>query len=504
MAKRSIFVKIYVCFWLATLLVVAAQIGLDRLTKSHAPIADRLKDALTPLLTEYGHRALEYRATGDNNSLKKATDQLKRSTGIDAYLIGEAGRDGADRTISDEVLSIGLRAKQGGKAEFSLLNEKALLALPVRDRDGNLYSVVGDLPLPPFRPGSPPPPGRPPSEPFAKLPFLGYGSPPPPPFLFGPGPPPPPSTVLFLLRLLLTLVISGGVCYLLARYLTGPVVKLREATRRFAGGELAVRIGPGTGKWKDELSELANDFDLMAERISSLMIQQRRLIRDISHELRSPLTRLTIAVELLRRKSSPEATPALDRIEKEAVLLNEMIGQTLAISKLESYAEGVKMAPLDLARLLEEIREDADFEASARRRKVELREIAPCSLWGSEEWLRSAVENVVRNALRYTEENTTVDIRVRQVVQDSIPQAEISVRDHGPGVPEYHVPYLFQPFYRISDARERQTGGTGIGLAIAERVVRLHHGSIAASNAPDGGLIVTIKLPLAPDQVREA
>jgi signal transduction histidine kinase len=321
--------------------------------------------------------------------------------------------------------------------------------------------------------------------------------PPPPPFLFDPGPPPPPSTPLLFLRLFITLLISGGVCYWFARYLTLPVIKLRDATRRFAGGELTVRIGKSTGKWKDELSQLANDFDSMAERIELLLTQQRQLIRDISHELRSPLARLIIAVELVRRQAGGETIPALDRIEKEAMLLNEMIGQVLAITRFESDVETIQMDTIDLAILLKEIADDANFEAHARNCTVQFTEITACVVSGNKEWMRRAVENVVRNAVRYTNVNTKVDIKLEQIVDNSASYAEISVRDHGIGVPEANLPYLFRPFYRVSNARERQTGGAGLGLAITERVVNLHHGSIMVSNVSDGGLTVVIRLPIA-------
>ena len=245
-----------------------------------------------------------------------------------------------------------------------------------------------------------------------------------------------------------------------------------------------MRIGKNTGKWKDELSELADDFDGMAERIESLLTQQRQLIRDISHELRSPLARLAIAVELVRRQTGEESITALDRIEREAILLNEMIGQVLAISRFESNIETIQIAPVDLTILLEEITDDANFEAHARNCIVQLIESRECIISGNEEWLRRAIENVVRNAVRYTYMNTTVDIRLKQTALNSTSYAEISIRDHGPGVSEANLPHLFRPFYRVSNARERQTGGTGLGLAITERAVAFHNGSITASNVP--------------------
>jgi two-component system sensor histidine kinase CpxA len=349
-------------------------------------------------------------------------------------------------------------------------------------------------PQPPFLTGPHPPPlpGPPPPSLFLTGPH------PPPPFFHKPGLPPPPSAPLLLLRLFITLIISGGVCYWFARYLTSPVIKLRDATRCFASGDLTVRIGKSAGQWKDELSELAGDFDSIAERIELLLTQQRQLIRDISHELRSPLARLVIAVELVRRRTGQEAIPALDRIEKEAMLLNEMIGQVLAITRFDSHIEAVQTAIVDLEKLLKEVADDANFEAHARNCIVQFTGSAPCTISGNEEWLRRAVENVVRNAVRYTHVNTTIDIRLERIVHNSMPYAEISVRDHGNGVPEANLPHLFRPFYRVSNARERQTGGAGLGLAITERVVKLHNGFITASNIPDNGFIVLIRLPIEP------
>jgi len=304
-----------------------------------------------------------------------------------------------------------------------------------------------------------------------------------------------------LFRLFITLFISGGACYLLARYLTSPIVRLREAARRFAGGELSARSGRRKVVWKDELSDLANDFDVMAERIESLVTQQRRLVQDVSHELRSPLARLTIAVELLRGQG-PAATPStLTRIEKEAMSLNEMIGQVLDLTRIEGDISSVVMAPVDLAPLLGEIVDDANFEANTGGRGVRLLESEPCVVAGNEEWLRRGIENVIRNAIRYTLDNTMVEVRLTRSKEAGARYARISVRDHGGGVPEADLPHLFRPFYRVSTARDRQSGGAGLGLAITKSAVTLHRGSVTARNAADGGLLVIIELPVDNDPV---
>ncbi|OPY77399.1 MAG: Sensor protein CpxA [Syntrophorhabdus sp. PtaU1.Bin058] len=503
MTRRNIFVKIYLCFWLATLLIMAAQIMLDRLMRPASPDPGYLLHVLSPTLAMHGYKALDYYILGDRDAMAKETLQLKRLSGIDAYVLDEKDKDINNGPAPREVLEIARQARKTGKAEFSSTRKRTLLALPMRGSDGNHYCIVGDVPAAAFDHSPPPPPPQTFSDPSVHRPHEKPGLPPfglgigPPMFLLGHGPPPFASTSLSLFRLFITLIISAGICYLLARYLTSPILKLRDVTRRFAGGELTARMGGSNSIWKDELSELADDFDRMAERIESLMTQQRQLISDISHELRSPLARLTVAVELVRRQTGAEVAPALDRIEREAMVLNEMIGQVLAMTRFESNVETIPMAPVDLERFLKEIANDANFEAHARNCTVRITESTACSVFGNEEWLRRAVENVVRNAIRYTHADTTVDIGLRQTVSDQVMYAEISIRDHGPGVPNADLPFLFRPFYRVSNARDRQTGGTGLGLAITERTVTLHHGSVTASNAPEGGLIVVIRLPSA-------
>ena len=463
MRKRSIFLKIYLWFWLTTALILAAQVGLDRLTDSGPPIAFHVQQTLKPVLAMYGHTALQYHLSGDQDALRKWTDELKTLTALDAYLLDSTGQGATDRPLPQDVRVVAERARQSGKTELSLLRHRALMALPLKAEDGSYFCVVADV----LGEAFPPPPRR--------------------------------NAFLDAFRLLMILAVSGGVCYGLTRYLTAPVIKLREATQRLAGGELSVRVGKDVARRKDEFSGLADDFDRMAARIESLMTQQRQLLGDISHELRSPLARLNLALELARRQTGMEAVTALNRIETEAELLKEMIDQVLTLTRLEGGIEGVQMASVDLAKLVTEIADDADFEAHASNCAVRLAENTGCTVLGNEELLRRAIENIARNAVRYTGENSTVDITLRRTTDDSISYAEISVRDHGQGVPEEEIPHLFRPFYRVSNARERQTGGAGLGLAITERAVNLHHGSVKVSNAAGGGLLAVIRLPLLPD-----
>jgi two-component system sensor histidine kinase CpxA len=234
----------------------------------------------------------------------------------------------------------------------------------------------------------------------------------------------------------------------------------------------------------------------MAERVETLVNAQQRLIRDISHELRSPLTRLGVALELARRRAGTEANSSLDRIGREAESINEMIGQLLSLSRVESGTDGLRNVKLDLCDLIQGVADDAEFEARSRDRSVRVLACEACVMMGATELLRSAIENVVRNAVHYTEDRTEVEIALRCEVVEDEKYAVIRVRDHGTGVPEEAIDKIFHPFYRIEDARDRQTGGTGLGLAIAARAVRLHGGTIKAANVSDGGLVVEMRLPM--------
>ena len=297
------------------------------------------------------------------------------------------------------------------------------------------------------------------------------------------------------LRLLAVLLTGGLLYYGLARYLTTPIRQLRETTHEFAGGNLAARVGPKLIKRRDEIAHLGRDFNLMAERLQSMVAAQHRLLGDISHELRSPLARMSVALELARKRSAPEAKSALDRIEHESETLNEMIGHLLRLTRLETGTDGFQKGEVDLARLVREVADDADFEARSRNRSVHVTTCEECSTTGTEELLRSAVENVVRNAVRYTAEGTEVEVELR-VRNGNENAAIISVRDHGQGVPEEAMDKIFHPFYRTEDARDRESGGSGLGLAITSRAVRLHGGTVKATNSQTGGLEITISLPV--------
>ena len=293
------------------------------------------------------------------------------------------------------------------------------------------------------------------------------------------------------------LLAAGVTWYGFFRYSTLPLRRLRTVTQQLAGGNLSARVGEGLVHRRDEVADLGRDVDRMAQRIESLVGAHQRLIRDVSHELRSPLARLNVALELARQSAGPTLSAPFDRIERESDRLNELIGQLLMLTKLESEGGMTQRTELDIAVLVAEVAQDVDFEARSSDRRVVMMGCGPLLLNGNRELLRQALENLVRNAARYTPEGTTVGISLCRNESRGRGWAHIEVRDHGPGVPESELCDIFRPFYRVNDARDRQSGGAGVGLAISDRAVRLHGGSLRACNAADGGLIMELELPLA-------
>jgi two-component system sensor histidine kinase CpxA len=239
---------------------------------------------------------------------------------------------------------------------------------------------------------------------------------------------------------------------------------------------------------------LVRDFNSMADRIELLIAGQRQLLYDMSHEVRSPLARLNVALDLARERKGQD--PAFEHMEQDLARLDQTMERLLMIARLDTSAAPVAMSAVDLAELVSQIATDARFEIQDQNRSIEFSAEENCHVIGNAELLHSAIENVIRNAVRYTSSDTTVQVQLRRLREDGVPHAVLSVRDYGPGVPESERTNIFRAFYRTADARDRDTGGAGLGLAIADRVVRLHGGRIWAENANDKGLLVRIHLPL--------
>jgi signal transduction histidine kinase len=280
-------------------------------------------------------------------------------------------------------------------------------------------------------------------------------------------------------------------CYGFAYHLTSPVRRLRSVVDCFGRGDFSARAPANR---KDELGGLARSFNEMASRIQTLLAAERRLLLDISHELRSPLARLGVAVELAR--SGEDRDHMLDRIQKEADRLNELVAELLQVTRAESDPSMQKTDPVHLDELLADLVYDSLLEAKTKDCTLLLKAPVAAVVSGDEELIRRAVENVIRNAIRYAPRGTPVDIELNKFADSAV----VTVRDYGPGVPEDALTRIFDPFYRVDTDRNRASGGLGLGLAIARRAVQLHKGKLSAQNAHPG-LLVTMEFLLGPQDV---
>lgn len=296
-------------------------------------------------------------------------------------------------------------------------------------------------------------------------------------------------------HILTALGISAVVCFGLAGYIIRPIQQLRKVTREFADGNLKAPATDYIGNRQDEFSDLAFDFDRMAKKIDSILHSQKRLLSDVSHELRSPLTRMQIASGLALKQANSETASYLNRIEIEIERLNEMIGELLQVSSLESGSVFEQKSHFYVNDLLSAIVTDANFEADAHKKRVSLSAPEDVEFVGYHGLFARAVENIIRNAIRHTDENTEVQVKLYYNMGEII----IDIIDQGPGINQEHLKKIFEPFYRPTEARERASGGAGLGLAIAKQSIEANGGIISAINATQAGyekgLVVSIRLP---------
>jgi two-component system sensor histidine kinase CpxA len=461
---KSLFLKIFLWFWaaLALSLVLAILVTIALRPTRHG-IENQAPQTLAEAVNAY--------QSGGEHGAHAYLEELLRSEHVRAFVFDSSGHELAGHHVPPWIED----ARQGGSLSGGPLHHHTWMDSMLPDRimraaltlDGKRYTLVLELP-----------PG--------------------PRTFFGPHDIP---------LLAIAVILSGLVCYLLAWSMTSPVTRLRKAAQSLAAGDLSARTGAPVGGPRDELTELMRDFDRMAERIEGLVESQSRLLKDVSHELRSPLARLSVALGLARQRAAsevgrevaPELESALNRIEQEADRLNQLIQRLLTISRLESGTDGIRKTTLSLRELVEQIAHDAEYETPGRGCRV----TAPSDsedeflVEADPDLLRSAIENAVRNATRYTAEGTTVEVRLERQQAVGGEEGEIIIRvlDSGPGVPNEALRKIFEPFYRLDDARNRQTGGAGLGLSIADRAVRLHGGQLRASNRKEGGLEIEIRIP---------
>jgi two-component system sensor histidine kinase CpxA len=289
--------------------------------------------------------------------------------------------------------------------------------------------------------------------------------------------------------LTIAILAAAVVALLLARYVSSPIVRLQNASRALAAGALDTRVGSPFNRRRDEVGTLARDFDAMAERIQELVTAKETLLRDVSHEFRSPLARIRMALALAERRAGEASLPDLARIEREAERLDKLVGQVMTLTRLRT-TDAPRRDVVRLATLVGEVVDDARFEYPDATLEYTAKKEA--SLRGDADGLKSAVENVVRNAMIYGDRAKPIEVRI----DNSGGAATVRVLDHGPGVPDAELERIFEPFYRTDKSRDHRQDGQGIGLAITARVTELHGGKVRARNRAEGGLEIAIKLPL--------
>lgn len=305
----------------------------------------------------------------------------------------------------------------------------------------------------------------------------------------GPRPPHPRIEHLLLVQIVLSALVIGVLGWWLARSIARPVAAIGDATRRMTAGDLAARVGaPWSGR-DDELGRLAADFDRMAARIEALIAHERGVLQDVSHELRSPLARLHLLLDLARRTPAEAAEPHFARAEAEITRLDRIIGEALALSRMEADLPGMAIERVDVAALVQARIAAFQVEADSRGIAIDLRTTGGLAVSGSHSLIERAIDNLLSNAIKFSGDGSRIGVSLRADASE----VEIAIRDHGPGVPDADLPNLFRPFFRGANASRAE--GHGLGLAIVERIVHAHRGRVIAANAEGGGLCVTVRVP---------
>ncbi|MFH0782160.1 MAG: ATP-binding protein [Pseudomonadota bacterium] len=475
---RSMFWRLFLSFWLTMILggfvsfIVISTFRNPSIQLLRDDMSRKMDENLSKVIVLSGQAALQMYRCGGKDEYDAFVGDLRDGAGIEIQLVGTD-----NRTITGEPLQgKQIQLVEKARKEHRIFQEKTAITLTIAKeiavKDGDTSVVIGAHAF------GPPPGMRPPGR--GEPPFFSRMLPP----FFGPGE---------VIRTVIMMIMVSVVCYLLARSLVIPIRRLQKIAQQITGGDYSARVGNSLGQAGNEIADLGRDFDVMVDRTETVINSQKRLLRDISHELRSPLARLNVALELAKKRLDGEHDSALAKIGQEADRLNQLIGHLLILSRLESGVGPMITEHVDLAALLREVAADADFEASLSSRGVALVAVAEVTVAGSRELLLRAIENIVRNAARYTAPDTQVEI----VLAIREGKALISISDYGPGVPEKDLAHLFEPFYRVAKARERGSGGVGIGLAIAMQAVKAHGGTVVVKNAGHPhGLEVTITLPL--------
>ena len=457
------FLRIFMLFWVAMALIVGVSIAITFTIAARVYEAPELQRRPSTVI-----QASEVLARGGLGELKNWLETNKNSIpDRDIFVVGPDGTDILGRRLSQNAAR---RLEFFSRDEFVNRNEFAgrsgnlrpgRAAPQIVASDGSAYTVL----LVPRRPSI-----------FGALSL----------------------PAISLAILCIALAVSALTSWWLARHLSAPIRRIQEGARALASENLgaqartAPRVSAGFEGRRDELAVLARDFDAMTDQLRANRAAITQLLRDISHELRSPLARMRVALGLARQPQS-DLSRQLDRMEREIERLDSLISQVLKLARLHGTDASFARETFDLDELLEEVVRDASFEGAARNCSVRLQGAAHAAVNGNRDLLHSAIENVLRNAVRYSPQGTPVEVCVTH------PESGLAIliRDSGPGVPDSDLERIFEPFYRVAESRDRDSGGEGIGLAITAQVMKAHGGSADAANRRDGGFEVRLRLPEA-------
>jgi two-component system sensor histidine kinase CpxA len=447
--SRRLFWKIFLPFWLAqALLLGALYMRLHYRISSEHPWWIQPERQEMPVLAQLS--ALQYEQHGPA-ALRGLLDSLSLQHRSRFWLVDASGHELSGTPITDQTLRNGIAAEKRDGLFHSY--EANVLAVRTKTPQGS-YLLIGEFTPPPL------------SERV-------------------------PGDLLWTLKL--GTLFSAIICLLIAHYLTKPIERLRDATHQLARGNLNIQAGKDLGKRSDEIADLVRDFDSMAGELRNQIQSERALLSGVSHELRSPIARIRLALALARSGDERERAEMLDRIEQDTVQLDSMLEKILAVARLESGQQKPRFEEVSLNEIVNDVLEDARFEAVATDAEISsVMQTQVVKLKGDAGLLHSAIENVVRNAIFYSGKNGKIHVSLYS--QESY--ATIVVSDNGPGVPEEALPLLFKPFYRVDDSRGTNTGGMGLGLAIVRNAVLAHGGFVKARNVQPHGLEIQILLDI--------
>jgi two-component system, OmpR family, sensor histidine kinase CpxA len=447
-----LFLKIFFWYWLTAWGMIAIVLLGSRLTGMRQVSAPNMYATVAPILASEAVKAYE---SGGPEAFARFSQGNGHGNDRQLFLLDGSYKDVLSRSLSDDGLRIAHAAKDGQLVVF----RARIAAYKFVSSSGHPYILML----------------------FLKSNLRQIGE-----ILWGEGLP-------FSLSLILLVTL---LCLWLAYHIASPIRSIQSTARKVAQGDLKARVPSSVSRRFDELAPLAKDFDSMVSRLDSLIQNQRNLLNSVSHELRSPLARINLSLGLLRKSHSADSDDLFQRLDRDVERIDLLMGQLLMLSRLEAGFSSGEREDVDFAQLVEEVAADADFEAQALGKSVSFQTRGSAILRNADPHaLRSACENIIRNAVRFTQPGNDVEVvlQIDRSATESL--AFLSVRDHGPGVPEDSLQAIFQPFYRIT--RDSATEGNGLGLAIASEAIRLHRGTIRAENLRPTGLEIVIQLPIA-------